>query len=301
MKILALEPNLNDRALIEQAVNHGGHQAVFIDSSEQAWPLLQRRDIPFMIADWETSDARASRFIPRLRATESSRRIYILLLSGRGGDEDFASAGADDVLRKPINPQELKTRIALGERITAMASTLAEARAQLENMAMYDTLTGMLNRSAFYRQASGEMERARRASTPFSIIALNIDNFNLLNEEHGAEIGDNVLRIVSQAIREKSRPYDCIGRWAGDEFMIALTGVIGADAKKFTERIMTGIRSIKITDKNGSHLNVRLSGGIAALSHVGASTEIEALLTQARQAVMRAKDAGGNQSHLIYI
>jgi diguanylate cyclase (GGDEF)-like protein len=301
MKILVLEPNPNDRTLIEQALKRGGHQATFIDTSEQAWPPIQRGEVPFMIADWDTSDVRTLQFIPRLRAAKSSRHVYILLLTAKGGDEDFAPSGADDVLRKPLNPQELKTRIALGERITGMANVLAMARDQLESMAMYDTLTGMLNRSAFYRQALGELERARRTSNPFSIVALDIDNFSSLNDQHGPEIGDDVLRIISQAVRERSRPYDCIGRWAGDEFVIALMGVIGSDAEKFAERIMTGIRSIKITDKNDNQLNIKLSGGIATSSHVGASTEMEPLINQARQAMTRAKEAGGNQIYLAYV
>ena len=301
MNILVLEPDLKDRVLIEQTLKRGGHQAVFIDTSEQAWPPIQRGEFRFMIADWDTSDIRALQFVPRLRAVKSIGHVYILLLTAKGGDEDLAPSGADDVLRKPLNPQELKTRIALGERMTAMAFTLAEARSQLENMAMYDTLTGMLNRSAFYRQAQGELERARRTSHPFSIVALDIDNFKSLNEEHGPEIGDDVLRIVSQAIRENSRPYDCIGRWTGDEFVIALVGVIGSDAEKLTDRIMTGIRSIRITDKNDNHLNVKLSGGVAAISHIGASTEMEPIIQQARQAMARAKEAGGNRIFLTYI
>jgi diguanylate cyclase (GGDEF)-like protein len=300
MNILVLEPDPKDRVLIEQTLKRGGHQAVFIVTSEQAWPPIQRGEIHFMIADWDTSDVRTLQFIPRLRAAKSLGHVYILLLTAQGGDEDLASSGADDVLHKPLNPQEVKTRIALGERMTAMANTLAEARDQLENMAMYDTLTGMLNRSAFYRQAQAELERARRTSHPFSIVVLDIDDFKSLNEKHGPEIGDEVLRIVSQAIREKSRPYDCFGRWTGDEFMIALVGVIGSDAEKFTERILTGIRSIRITDKNDNHLNVKLSGGVAAVSHIGASTEMEPIIQQARQAMARAKDAGGNQIFLTY-
>jgi diguanylate cyclase (GGDEF)-like protein len=301
MNILVLEPDLTDRAMIDQILKRSGHQAIFIDTSEQAWPPIQRGEIHFMIADWDTSDMRTLQFIPRLRAARSLGHIYILLLTAKGGDEDFAPSGADDVLRKPVNLQELKTRIAFGERMTAMANTLAKARDQLENMAMYDTLTGMLNRSAFYRQALGELERARRTSNPFSIVAVDIDNFKSLNEEHGPEVGDDILRIVSQAVREKSRPYDCIGRWAGDEFVIALAGVIGSDAEKIAERIMTGIRSIRITDKKDNHLNVKLSGGVATTPHIGASTEMETLINQARQAMARAKEAGGNRVYLAYV
>ena len=83
--------------------------------------------------------------------------------------------------------------------------------------------------------------------------------------------------------------------------MIALVGVIGADAEKFTERIMTGIRSITITDEKDNNIDIKLSGGVAAASHIGASTEMEPLIHQARQAMSRAKEAGGNQIFLAYL
>ena len=77
---------------------------------------------------------------------------------------------------------------------------------------------------------------------PISLIALDIDDFKMINDTFGVELGDEVLRVVAQSIREKSRPYDCIGRWAGDEFVIMLAGVIGADAEKVADRIITGVR-----------------------------------------------------------
>lgn len=301
MNILVLEPNEKDRALIQQTLGRGDHHVTFIDTSEQAWPPIQRGEVRFIIADWDESDIRTLQFIPRLRAAKLPGHVYVLLLTSKGGDEDLAPSGADDVIHKPINQQDLKTRIALGERMTSMASTLAEARDQLENMAMYDPLTGMLNRAAFYRHAQGELERARRSSNPLSLIALDIDDFKGMNETYGIDTGDDVLRIVAQVIRDKSRPYDCIGRWTGDEFVIALVGVIGADAEKVTERIMSGIRSVKITDNKENLINVKLSGGIAAVSHISASTEVEPLIHQARQAMARAKEAGGNQVHLAYL
>lgn len=301
MNILVLEPDPKNRSLIEQALSHAEHRITFIDTCEQAWPAIQRGEVRFMIADWDESDIRTMQFIPRLRAMKSPGHVYILILTAKDSDEDLAPSGADDVMRKPLHIQELKTRITLGGKMTAMANTLAEARDQLENTAMYDALTSTLNRAAFYRQAQGEMERARRTSNPFSIVALDIDNFKALNEIHGVRVGDEVLRIVSQMIREKSRPYDCIGRWTGDEFVIALVGVIGADAEKFTERIMTGIRSITITDEKDNNIDIKLSGGVAAASHIGASTEIEPLIHQARQAMSRAKEAGGNQIFLAYL
>lgn len=93
-----------------------------------------------------------------------------------------------------------------------------------ENQAVFDNLTGFMNRPGFSSgKPRGNLERARRVSTPLSLIALDIDNFKIINDTFGIETGDEVLRVVAQAIREKSRPDDCIGRWMGDEFVILLS------------------------------------------------------------------------------
>jgi diguanylate cyclase (GGDEF)-like protein len=171
----------------------------------------------------------------------------------------------------------------------------------LENQAVFDTLTGFMNRAAFLRQSAGELERSRRASLPLSLIALDIDNFKTINDTFGTELGDEVLEIVAGAIRDKSRPYDCIGRWTGDEFVLALPGVIGTDAEKVAERAIAGVRGTRIEVPNEPPLNVKVSAGIASLARITTSTEIEPVIQQARQAVARAKEAGGNQVFMVYL
>jgi len=108
--------------------------------------------------------------------------------------------------------------------------------------------------------------------------------------------------MISQVIRERCRPYDCIGRWSEDEFAAAFAGVIGSDAEKIAERVINGIRSLRITAADdGSLLNVELSAGVAAASRISAATEVEPLLKQAQQSMLRAREAGGNQVYLAYV
>jgi two-component system, cell cycle response regulator len=301
MKILVLIPDPKERLVIQQTLDRNKLDYLFIETSEQAWPLIQSGDARFLIGDWDASDLRPLQFIPRARAVRLTHPLYILVISSKNQDEDLAPIGADDILQRPFTALDLKNHIMIGGRIVSLANNLANARGQLENLAMFDDLTGMMNRAAFYRQSTGELERARRASVPLSLIALDIDNFKLINDAHGSEAGDEVLRIVSQTIREKSRPYDCIGRWSGDEFLIILAGVIGADAEKVAERIITGVRTVRIEVGNEPTLNVKLSAGIASASRISASIEVEPLIDQARQAMARAKEAGGNQVYLAYV
>ena len=262
---------------------------------EQAWQMIEKGGTRFVIADGDADDFKRSNLIERARAAKILP-VYFLVLTA--GEEDIA--GADDNLHKPIAASELKARIMIGQRFLSLGQSLSDARSQLENLALYDSLTGLMNRNAFFRSAQGELERARRSSSPLTMIALDLDRFKSLNAEHGVEMGDEVLKIVAQIIREKCRPYDCIGRWTGDEFVIALSGVIGADAEKIAERIIKTIDAADITYKNDT-AKVGMSAGIVSASRISASAEAEPLIDQARQAMARAKEAGGDQVFLTYI
>ncbi len=301
MKILVLENNPRELALIEQALSGKRNVLIPITSSEQAAPHIQSGESRFLIANWDTSDLNSSRFITRARAINPAEPLYILLTTTKNLDEGFAPGGMDDIIQRPFKAADLKNRVAMAERIISLASSLSVARDQLANQIVFDSLTGFMGRKAFLRQSAGELERSRRASLPISCIMLDIDNFKLINDTFGTETGDEVLQILARTIREKSRPYDCIGRWAGDEFVLVLAGVIGADAEKVAERIIAGIRGTRIEVPKEAPLNVKISAGIASVARISTSTEVEALIQQSRQAMSRAKEAGGNRVFLAYI
>ncbi len=295
MKVLVLERGTKERSLIQNALEKSGYEMLVSENTEQALQMIGTGEARFIIADQDMEEIQKSEFIRRARASTKAT-LYFLVLSS--SDNDLADA--DDTLHKPLGITELRSRIMVGQRFMSLGDSLSQARDQIENLAVYDSLTGLMNRSAFFRTAQGELERARRSSSPLTLIALDIDDFKSLNEKYGVQTGDEALKIVSHAIREKSRPYDCIGRWTGDQFVIALPGVIGADAEKIAERIIRGVHSTDITYNNNT-VNVSISAGIASASRISAATEVEPLIEQARQAMIRAKEAGGNQVHLIYI
>lgn len=298
MNILVLENDTKELTIIQQTLSVK-HNLIPVSTSEQAWEYIQAGEARFLIASWDTSDIKKSQFINRVRGSTLSQSVYILLITSKSEDE-LPPSGMDDTIQRPIKMTDLKTRVTIAERIISLTNSLTVAREQLESQAVFDDLTGFSNRAAFLRQSTGELERSRRASIPLSLIALDIDNFKLINDTYGIQVGDEVLKIISQVLREKSRPYDCIGRWAGDEFVLALPGVIGADAEKISERIIAGVRGTRIAVKKDATLNVKVSAGIASLSRITTSTEISSVIEQARQAMSRAKESGGNQIFLIY-
>ena len=317
MNILVLENDPKEFSLIQQALKSSKINLVPLVSSAQAWPYIQSGEARFIIVNWDTSDLRHTQFIPRARAMKLATPLYILLTTSKSADDDLTPSDADDIIQRPFRAQDLKNRVGMAARIISLASNLASARDQLEHRAAFDALTGFMNRAAFFRQSAGELERARRASMPVSLIALDVDNFKIINDTFGVDAGDEVLRVVAQSLREKSRPYDCIGRWAGDAFVIMLSGVIGADAEKIADRVIAGVRGTRlalpkkhrddvsrvegIEVQNEAPLNVKISAGITSVAHISTSTEVEPLIQQALQAMTRAKEAGGNQVFLIYI
>lgn len=297
MNILVLENDPKELAVIQQALSGQSNQITPVGSSAQVLQALQGGNVRFVIADSDNTDLLQSQLIPRIRELQTAEPVYVLVVTSKDG----VVTGMDDVLHRPYIAADLKNRIDIAERIMVLTSRLAKARAQMESQAAFDSLTGFMNRTGFLRQAAGELERSRRASHSMSVVALDIDNFTIINDRFGKKIGDDVLQVAAESIRDKSRPYDCIGRWAGDEFVLALPGVIGADAEKVALRIMAGIVDTRIEVPNEEPLNVQASAGIASLMRITANTEIEPLILSAREALARAKQQGGNQVYTNYL
>lgn len=303
MKILVLSNDLMERSIIQQVIQRNGHELVPAGNSDTAMQLLQEGGIRFIIADRVTTDIEEKQFIKSVRDARPPYYIYILLITEKLQETDIASPriGPDDYLHKPVAPVELKSRVHIGERILELGDNLVQAKGDLENTAINDPLTQVLNQRAFLGLSVGELERARRAQSPLSLIALDIDNFKSINDQHGETIGDDVLKLIAQGIHEKSRPYDGVGRYEADTFLLILPGVIGQDAEKIADRIIKSIKGIEISLMDGTALNISLSAGIASTAYVTVSTQIETLVQKAIEAVLQAKREGGNQVYTIFL
>lgn len=209
--------------------------------------------------------------------------------------------GADDYLHKPIVPLELKSRVHIGQRMLGLGDNLANTRGMLEKTAVFDPLTKTFNETAFLALSRGELERARRAQAPLSLIALEIDNLADISQKYGGEITNDVLVVIAQTIREKSRPYDSVGRFGKNVFLIPLPSVIGQDAEKIATRIVKGISNANISLMDGTAVHVELSTGIVSSMRITAATEIEMLVEKAREAAMRSRQGGDHQVQTIFI
>ena len=303
MKILVLNKDLMERTVIQQVLQFSGHEIIPAENSETAMQLLQQGDIRFIMADRATTDIDETQFIKRVRAAQPPYYIYIVLITPKVQETDITTprTGADDYLHKPIVPIEIKSRVHIGERILGLGDNLEEVKDTLKTLALFDPLTGLVNRRAFLALARGELDRARREQTPLSLVGLMIDNFGAIKEQYDEDIANDVLKVITQSIRAKSRLYDGVGRYEEATFLSILPGVIGQDAEKIADRILRGTLNTQTSLMDGTPLDIRVSAGVVSSVHISASTEIDTLIEQAKEALSQAKRSGGNQVHTVFV
>jgi diguanylate cyclase (GGDEF)-like protein len=173
----------------------------------------------------------------------------------------------------------------LTQVFNTMIESLRKNREELERLSTTDILTGLGNRRHLMNLLPQEIERARRAGQPFSILMLDVDHFKEYNDEHGHQAGDEVLARVGTVLHGSIRPYDCAARYGGEEFLVVLSGVSLDDARECAERIRKKVQGERFDGRT-----VTVSIGVAEYPTHGESEN--AIIAQADAALFRAKRAG---------
>lgn len=182
--------------------------------------------------------------------------------------------------------------------LTSFAATataaLQNARlyAEVQRLAITDTVTGQYSRRKFFELGALEMHRFHRFHTPLSAIMLDLDNFKVVNDTYGHAAGDQVLRIVAQRCRATIRVVDILGRYGGDEFVILLPGAEQREALEIAERLRSTVTANPIQTERGA-FTVSISLGIAQASPD--MENVSALLGKADTALYQAKQSGRNR------
>jgi two-component system cell cycle response regulator len=162
----------------------------------------------------------------------------------------------------------------------------------LRESSLRDHLTGLYNRRHFMTVLEAEIDRWRRYETTLSLMVLDIDFFKQINDTHGHEAGDQVLKTMSTQMAEVTRISDTVSRWGGDEFVILLPNTVLEDACLLAERIRITISQSPLM-YGEEHLNATVSIGVAAMNDKLANGK--ELLSQADLALFRGKKSDRNK------
>lgn len=176
-------------------------------------------------------------------------------------------------------------------RLLITQNRLVETQDALRREASRDGLTSIWNRKAILAILDRELQRAERDGEPVGVIMIDVDHFKQVNDTFGHAAGDAVLRIIASGIASVVRPYDSVGRYGGEEFLIVAPNCDLAETWELAERVRAHVAGCNIRT-GGANVRVSLSLGIATGKVAG---DIETLLQAADSAMYQAKNAGRNR------
>jgi diguanylate cyclase (GGDEF)-like protein len=186
----------------------------------------------------------------------------------------------------------LRARLNAGKRILALQEQLLESQRQLREQATRDALTGVWNRAMILELLTREMTRSKRERRPLGVIMADVDHFKRVNDTHGHLAGDGVLRQVAQRLSAVVRPYDTVGRYGGEEFLIVLPGCDAGTTAALAERLRGSVAA-EAVESEKVRVPVTISLGVAAWD--GDEGHLAGLLRVADRALYEAKNAGRNR------
>lgn len=298
MKLLVADDSPVYRKMLNDLLVTWGYDVQLAKDGIQALAMLQADDAPRLaIVDGTMPGLTGPDLCKAVRAN-SCAYVYIILLSANDQEIDIARGfdlGADDYLCKPFKEFELHARIRVGMRIIETQNALLESRERLQFQATHDPLTGIWNRAGVVELLRKEFSRAVRSGQPLSTCLADLDHFKQINDNYGHLGGDDVLRAAGERMCNALRPYDSVGRYGGEEFLIVLPRCTTEAALPIAERLRKSIAEEPVPSGQGS-IHVTVSLGVCEWQpdHM----EFEDLLRNADLALYRAKESGRNRVEL---
>jgi two-component system, cell cycle response regulator len=295
MKVLIADDNATSRIMLRGALLQWGYEVVVAENGAQAWDVLADADSPpLAILDWVMPHMTGPEVCRRVRETRREPYTYILLLTSKHTKDETVEgleAGADDYVVKPFDRHELQVRLRAGKRIIDLQMELLRAREELRERANKDLLTMLPNRSAISATLEQELARCHRDRRSVGVILLDVDHFKKINDTHGHFAGDAVLRETAARLRGNMRPYDQVGRYGGEEFLVVLPNCELEQATHQAERMRAKLQSSTMM-VDGTELRVSASFGVTVSD--GSERNPDTFVRVADEALYRAKGSGRN-------
>jgi diguanylate cyclase (GGDEF)-like protein len=309
LRILAVDDDPMSLTLLARTLQKAGHEVQTAANGSQALQQALETSPQVVIADWMMPEMDGLELCRALRRIECGRNMFFLLLTGRGEEDRIVEAfdaGVDDYVHKPFNARVLMARIKGGQRVIELQERVESDRKmilkqvaelglmtrKLRNAALTDVLTELPNRRYAMKRLETDWESSVRSGTPLSLIMIDIDHFKRVNDTHGHDVGDVVLKETAAMLRRTTRQGEEASRLGGEEFLVICLNTTESQAAIGAERLRSAVERnvIKSGTFSGS---VTISLGVA--QRTATMTNFDMLLKAADDAVYAAKTAGRNR------
>lgn len=309
LRILVVDDDPAIRTILRTLLTKAGHQVFEAENGQQGLTKAVEVGAQLVILDWLMPEMDGLEMTQALRQTKLGRSIYILVLTTLEDEEDLIKAfeaGIDDFMSKPLRSRVLAARLRAGQRVVRLqqeiehdreeirrfATELALTNSRLQEAAMTDFLTGFPNRRYAMERLEQEWAAATRSERPLSCLVIDLDEFKRINDAHGHDVGDVVLRQASAALKRGLRAHDVISRTGGDEFLVICPDTTLKAAIACAERVRKSVASTTVVTGN-VEVHPSISIGVAVREE---GMEVaDALVKCADRSLYLAKERGRNR------
>jgi len=236
------------------------------------------------------------RVCSQIRTLEATRNLPILLVADEVDRTKVVRGldmGVSDFIMRPVERNELAARVRTQIRRFRYAAELRQSVTNTMALAVTDELTGLYNRRYFDRHLSLMLDKAREQSRDMALMLIDMDFFKSVNDNHGHDIGDAVLREFAERLRRNIRGVDLACRFGGEEFVVLMPDTDYRQAQGVAERVRMAVAERGFETQESRPLMVTCSVGVA-LNETALDTP-ETILKRADVALYRAKREGRNR------
>jgi diguanylate cyclase (GGDEF)-like protein len=258
--------------------------------------LLMAHPVDVVLCDLELPKLDGDKLLRVKDSSPGGSNIPFLYITGSTDLDRKARLildGASDAITKPFHPPDLVARLQLHLKVKRLQDELLMKNRALERLSTVDGLTGLRTRRFVDEALSVEFLRAQRYRTPLSVVMGDIDHFKNVNDEHGHQAGDAVLRGVGEVLRCMVRSTDVAGRYGGEEIIIIQPQNTTEGGVVLAGRIREAVEAARFDDPDGKQLRVTISLGVA--EYRKEFTSPEELVAAADRALYQAKEEGRNR------
>jgi len=294
-KILVVDDSAADGRVIQSTLE-AGHNVTVVSEPDRALEAARAGDFDLIIVSLLLRESDGLRLCSSLRTMEETRQSSLLVLIEDTQVDHLVKAldiGVNDYLMKPIDRNELMARSLTQIRRKRYQDKLRDNYQMSMAMAVTDVLTGLHNRRYMESHLGNLVRRAVEGARPVALVILDIDHFKLVNDAHGHDVGDEVLKQFSERIQQNVRGIDLAARYGGEEFIIVMPDTDLAVAQSVAERLRQFIADLPFTvSTEEGKLDISASFGVTAS---GTTDTPETMIKRADEALYQAKHEGRNR------
>jgi two-component system cell cycle response regulator len=286
----------NERQAQRVGAELGIEHRPIVETDPEKAALTAKGPVDLLIVNANARAFDGLRFAASLRSDESTRHLPILAIVDPDERSRMVKAleiGLNDILPRPIDPQELSARVRTQIKRKRYTDFLRNNLDHSLELAVTDQLTGLHNRRYMSGQLNALTARAAKGGGPTAALLIDIDHFKKINDNFGHDVGDEVLREFALRVASNVRAVDLPCRYGGEEFVVIMPDTTLEAAERIAERIRLHVAGTPFRVAGGSELlTVTISVGVAAT--IGDGDTPQALLKRADEAVYEAKAGGRN-------